>query len=240
MAKKDNTLYYLIGAVLLGGASFLFYRQWKKKKDTPQPITPLPPSTGPAPVPTPSGPAPASATKISELQNLMIKRYIQLNRDDEYNAAAAKGGWGNKSTSALQYLQPTNFASRGIPNANNIDAWIASIKKDVETASKEIQQQQQQQKSESESKILAGKYAEHFKKGGTLEVLTDFNAVLHKYDAIKNSYIPTKDTKKFFRKNKIKKGSTYTSVINRQNGQIIIVVNGVNYYPTSPSNLIAL
>ena len=137
-------------------------------------------------------------------------------------------------------MQPTNFASRGIPNANNIDAWIASIKKDVETASKEIQQQQQQQKSESESKILAGKYAEHFKKGGTLEVLTDFNAVLHKYDAIKNSYIPTKDTKKFFRKNKIKKGSTYTSVINRQNGQIIIVVNGVNYYPTSPSNLIAL
>lgn len=240
MAKKDNTLYYLIGAVLLGGAGFLFYRQWKKKKDTPEPITPLPPSPGPAPVPTPSGPAPASATKISELQNLMIKRYIQLNRDDEYNAAAAKGGWGNKSTAALQYLQPSNFASRGIPNANNINAWIASIKKDVENASSEVKKQSEKEIETAKLKKLASQYAKHFQSGKPIEVLTDFTAILHKYDSVKNSYVPTKDKRNFKAKTKLTKGSTYTSMIDRQNGQIIIVVGGDKYYPTSPSNLIAL
>ena len=219
MAKKDNTLYYIIGAAILGGAGFLFYRQWKKKKDTPEPIKPLPPSPGPAPVPTPSGPAPASATKISELQNLMIKRYIQLNRDDEYNAAAAKGGWGNKSTAALQYLQPTNFASRGIPNANNIDAWIASIKKDVETTAKEEQTQQTKQKTQAELIALENALLKHLNaKPGVnkIKLLTDVKAAAWQWDAARNRYVSLDETKSF------SKGTSYFAkeIWSRGNGTI--------------------
>lgn len=242
MQKKDNTLYYIIGAAILAGAGFVFYRQWKNKKDTPIiPPTPQPPTPTPTPQPAPKPqPAPASSSKIAELQNLMIKRYIQLGRDSEYNAASAKGGWGNLSTSALQYLQPSNFTSRGIPNASNIDAWIISIKKDVENAASEVKKQSEKEIETAKLKALATQYAKHFQSGKPIEVLTDFKAILHKYDSVKNSYVPTKDTKDFKAKTKLTKGNIYSSMIDRRNGQIIIVVGGDKYYPTSPSNLIAL
>jgi hypothetical protein len=237
MIKKDNTLYYLIGIAVLGGAGFLFWQNWKKKQSTPTPIPEPTPTPTPAPIP---GPTPAPSSKIAELQNLMIKRYIQLNRDNEYNAASAKGGWGNLSTNALKYLQPGNFASRGIPNASNIDAWINSIKKDVETAASEVKKQTEKESETAKLKKLASQYAKHFQLGKPIEVLTNFTGIMHKYDSVKNSYVPTKDTRVFKAKTILTKGSTYTSMIDRQNGQIIIVVGGDKYYPTSPSNLIAL
>ena len=89
MQKKSNTIYYLIGAVILGAAGFLWYRNMKKKSEPLEPVKPLPPGPSPAPAPTPTGPSAAPATKITELQNLMIKRFSQLNKESEYDKNAA-------------------------------------------------------------------------------------------------------------------------------------------------------
>lgn len=228
MAKKSNTIYYVIGAVILGGAGYLFYDNWKKKKDEPTP-SPEPPSPGPSPAPKPSpGPSPASATKINELQTLMIKRFVQLNRAGEYDAAAAKGGWGNKSTNALKFLQPANFASRGIPNASNIDFWISSIKKDVETAAKQEKDIETKKTSDAQLKKLATDLESHLKakKGNKIRLLADTTAIKTQFDKARGFYFPLGDTKKFF------KGAKYSidEIINRGNGTLGIKVGDFRYF----------
>ena len=230
MQKKSNTIYYLIGAVILGAAGFLWYRNMKKKNEPLEPPKPLPPGPSPAPAPKPGpvGPTPASSAKIAELQNLMIKRFVQLNRAGEYDAAAAKGGWGNKSTNALKFLQPANFASRGIPNASNIDFWISSIKKDVETAAKQEKDIETKKTSDAQLKKLATDLESHLKakKGNKIRLLADTNAIKTQFDKARGFYFPLGDTKKFF------KGAKYSidEIINRGNGTLGIKVGDFRYF----------
>lgn len=230
--KKNNTIYYILGAVLLGSAGFFFYRKWKDKKE---PITPTPPGPAPlppTPSPTPSGPSPASSAKITELQNLMIKRYEQLNRKDEYNANDAFNppGWGNKSTNALKYLQPTNFASRGIPNANNIDAWITSIKKDVEIAAKEEVQQQQTAQKTTDAIALEKKLENHLNSAPgikKIELLTDVSIKPWKYDDARGRYVLLDEpAKKYY------KGTKFVAkdITTRGNGTLGPSVGNKRYF----------
>jgi len=233
MKRKINTTYILLGAGLAVGA--LFALLTRKKKPTPEPITPEP-----TPKPTPQKEKPVNISgKIAQLQNLMIKRFEQLNRSTEYNAAAARGGWGNLSTAALKKLQPANLAAKGIPTAQNIDFWIASINKDVETAAKEIQSQQQKKKSDSELTKLSEQYAAHFNAGKDLQIATNFTAVEHVFDNVKQSWRPTDKSRNFYKGNKFNKNGTYNRAQSRGNGQFFFV-DGSKYFPTSPSNLIAL
>jgi len=242
--KKNNTIYYLIGALLLGGAGFFIYRKMKDKDEpiTPPGPAPLPP--GPAPLPpkpSPSGPSPASSAKITELQNLMIKRYEQLNRKTEYNANDAFNppGWGNKSTNALKYLQPTNFASRGIPNANNIDAYITSIKKDVETAAKEVQQQQTKQQTQTDLIALANSMEKHLnaKPGkNKIKLLADAKAYAFQWDNARKRYVLLDTFKNF------SKGNTFVAkdIVNRGNGTLGIKYSDGKRYFIPASTFIAI
>lgn len=180
-----------------------FTNQYKKKKEPISP--PLPPTPTPTPTPTPSGVSPAPANKITELQNLMIKRYEQLNKPTEYdkNAAFNPPGWGNLSTNALKYLQPTNFGSWGIPNANNIDKWIASIKKDVEIASKEIVQQQQTAQKTTDAIALEKKLINHLNAApgiNKIELLSNVSAKPWKYDDARGRYVLLDESAKTFYK----------------------------------------
>lgn len=236
IGRKNINLITVLGLSVAAGVLFAVFTGKKKPEPIPEPEQPEQPE--PAPKPTP-GTTQASAVKIAELQNLMIKRFEQLNRPTEYNASAARGGWGNLSATALKTLQPANYAAKGNPNAQNIDFWINAIKKDVETAAKEIQTQQQKKKSEADLIKLAEQYAAHFNAGKSLQIAADFTAVEHVFDNVKRSWIPTANTRKFFKGNKFKKTGTYKRAQPRGNGQFFFVQDN-KFFPTSPSNLIAI
>jgi hypothetical protein len=212
MQKKSNTIYYLIGAVILGAAGFLWYRNMKKKSEPLEPVKPLPPGPSPAPAPTPTGPSAAPATKITELQNLMIKRFSQLNKESEYdkNAAFNPPGWGAKSTAALAYLQPSNFKSRGVPNSSNIDQWIASIKKDVETAAKEEATQQTAKKTRTDLISLEKALKKHLDAptgSKKIKLLTDVTVKPFQYDQARGRYVLLDESPRKFTKGTIFKAS---------------------------------
>lgn len=232
MAKKDNTLYYVIGAAIVGVVGYFGYNYYQKKKDQ---QTPTP---EPTPTPTPEGkkqitPTAASAAKISELQKSMIRRFVQLNRSSEYDESAAKGGWGNKSRTALKTLQPSNYATQGDPNANNINFWINSINKDIETAAKESANLKTKQATTDELKKLSKGIVDYLAKGGKAKTIVEFTAVKHQYDTVKKTYVPLNETKKF------STGKVYEAneLFDRGNGQIMIK-DGLFRYPTTPQNFL--
>lgn len=236
MAKKDNTLYYLIGAAIVIVGGYFGYNEYKKRKGdeipTPEP-TPTPEPKKTTPKQTPSKPTNASAAKISELQKSMIRRFVQLNRANEYTESDAKGGWGNKSRTALQYLQPQNYASKGDPNASNIDFWINSINKDVETAAKESAAMKTKQNTVDQNKKLSKDIVAFVEKGGNARVIVAFTSVKHQLDAVKNTYIPLSTTRTFNVGKTFGKGDLF----DRGNGQIMIK-DGAFRYPTSPQNFL--
>jgi hypothetical protein len=234
MAKKDNTLYYLLGAAIVGVVGYFGYDYYKKKQGTPTPT----PEPTPTPTPKPerkrqTTPTAASAAKISELQKAMIRRFVQLNRSGEYTESDAKGGFGNKSRTALKTLQPNNYASKGDPNASNIDFWITSINKDIETAANESAQQKTKQATTSELKKLSKGIVDYLAKGGKARTIVEFTAVKHQFDAVKKTYVPLNETKKF------SKGKVYKAkeLFDRGNGQIMIK-DGLFRYPTTPQNFL--
>ena len=233
MAKQNNTLYYILGAAVVGVVGYFAYNKYKQGK---QPETPTP---EPTPEPqqqkgkTTTKPANASAAKIAELQKAMIRRYVQLNRADAFTDSDAKGGWGNKSRNALKYLQPTNYATKGDPNAGNIDFWITSINKDIETAAKESAALKTKQATTAELKNLSKGIVDYLAKGGKAKVISKFTAVKHQFDAVKKTYIPLKDTKTFSEGKVFEDGD----LVDRQNGQIMIK-DGEYRYPTTPQNFL--
>ena len=232
--KKDNTLYYLLGAAIVGVIGYFGYDYYKKKQETPTPT----PTPEPTPTPTPkrkrqTTPTAASAAKISELQKAMIRRFVQLNRSGEYTESDAKGGFGNKSRTALKTLQPTNYATKGDPNASNIDFWITSINKDIETAANESAQQKTKQATTAELRKLSKGIVDYLAKGGKARTIVEFTAVKHQFDAVKKTYVPLNETKKF------SKGKVYEAneLFDRGNGQIMIK-DGLFRYPTTPQNFL--
>jgi hypothetical protein len=235
MAKKDNTLYYLIGAAVVAVAGYFAYNKYKSKKDA---DTPTPPTPEPTPDPkkgkTQTTPTAASAAKINELQQAMIRRFVQLNRSSEYTENDAKGGFGIKSRTALKTLQPQNYASKGDPNASNIDFYITSINKDIETAAKESADLKTKQTSNAELKKLSAGIVDYLdKQEGKAKTIVEFTAVKHQFDTVKKTYVPLNETKKF------SKGKVYESgeLVDRQNGQIMIK-DGDFRYPTTPQNFL--
>lgn len=230
MAKKNNTLYYLLGAAVLGVVGYFGWEKYKKSKGGETPT--------PEPLPEPkekttTKPANASAAKISELQKAMIRRFVQVDRQNEYTESDAKGGWGNKSRTALQKLQPTNYASKGDPNASNIDFWITSINKDIETAAKESAAMKVKQVSNAQLQKLSKDIVDYLKKGGKVKVISKFTAVKHQFDAVKKTYIPLKDTKTFSEGKVFENGD----LVDRGNGQIMIKDDEYRY-PTTPQNFL--
>jgi hypothetical protein len=235
MAKKDNTLYYLIGAAIVGVVGYFGYKEYQKKKETPTPE--------PTPEPTPdqkqkkektqTTPTAASAAKINELQKAMIRRFVQLNRSSEYTENDAKGGFGGKSRTALKTLQPQNYESKGDPNAGNIDFWITSLNKDIESDAKESADQKTKQTSNDELKKLSKGIVDYLAKGGKAKTIVEFTAVKHQYDTVKQTYVPLNETRKF------SKGKVYESdeLVDRKNGQIMIK-DGLFRYPTTPQNFL--
>lgn len=232
MQKKDNTLYWIIGAAIVAGAGYFIYTGMKNKDKPIEPPQPGPspgpsPGPGPAPKPKPVGPAMASAAKIDELQKLMIRRFVQLNRSGEFDAAAAKGGWGSKSATALEKLQPQNFINLGNVNASNVDKWIAAIKKDVETAAAEQQKIQTKKTTDAQQIKLADALEKHLQtKGKKIRLLSDVTGIKHQYDNARGYYLPLGDTKKFY------KGAKYDKdeIINRGNGTLGIKVGDFRYF----------
>lgn len=228
---KDKNIMYVIGAAIVGVIGYFAYDKYKKGL---QP-TPTPEPT-PEPTPTPkkgATPKNASAAKIDELQKLMIRRFIQRGIENEYTANDAKGGFGSKSMTALKKLQPINYSTKGNPNAMNIDFYIKSLTADIETAARDIAQNKTKQTSIDQLKKLSKDIVAFLKTGGRAKVINEFTAVQHQYDAVKKTYIPLSNTRKF------SKGKTFDNgeLIDRQNGQIMIV-DGEYRYPTSPQNLL--
>jgi hypothetical protein len=232
--KKDNTVYYLLGAAIVGVVGYFGYNYYQKQKDQQTPT----PTPEPTPTPTPQGkrqttPTAASAAKIIELQKAMIRRFVQLNRSGEYTESDAKGGFGSKSRTALKTLQPSNYASKGDPNASNIDFWITSINRDIETAANESAQQKTKQATTDELKKLSKGIVDYLAKGGKARTIVEFTAVKHQFDAVKKTYVPLNETKKF------SKGKVYEAneLFDRGNGQIMIK-DGLFRYPTTPQNFL--
>jgi hypothetical protein len=229
--KKTNTIYYIIGAAILGVGGFYAYKKFfKKDEELPTPE--------PTPKPTPAPPQKtsnvASAAKIAEMQNLMIKRFEQLGRASEYNAAAAKGGWGQKSRNAIAILMPTNAKNLGEPTAANIDVYIKALTADVQTKAAQIKSQETTQKTTSENKKLAAAIFKHSEGGGTVKVLVDFKAPKVIFDKVKNTYIPSTGTMTFTIGDRISKGS----LVDRGNGQLLYKVGDVRYI-INPNYLIS-
>lgn len=232
--KKNNTIFYLIGAAIVGVAGFFVYKKYQADKNTEIPT----PDQTPTPTPTPENKTKtstaASAAKISELQNLLIRRFVQLNRSSEYTKDDAKGGFGNKSRNALKTLRPQTYASQGDPNAANIQLYIDSINTDIETAAKESSEQKTKQTSTNDLKKLSKDIVDFVNKGGKAKIINDFSAIKHQFDAVKKTYIPLNESKKFL------KGQIFFykgQLIDRGNGQILIK-DGSFRYPTTPQNFL--
>jgi hypothetical protein len=230
--KKSNTIYYALGAIALGVAGYFAYNKFKKKKDI-EPILPEPTPT-PKATPTATKTPPATAAQILEMQNLMIKRFEQLGRPGEYNSAAAKGGWGAKSRTAIATLMPTNAKNLGDPTSANINVYITALKKDVETAATEIKNKQTAEKTTEANKKLAAAIVKHSDGGGSVKVLTSFKAPKVIFDTVKNTYIPATGTYSFTIGDRLGKGT----LVNRGNGQILYKV-GTDRYIINPNYLIS-
>lgn len=227
--KKTNKIYYIIGAAILGVGGFYAYKKFFKKDEelpTPEPT--------PIPAPPQKTTNVASAAKIAEMQNLMIKRFEQLGRSSEYNAAAAKGGWGQKSRNAIAILMPTNAKNLGDPTAANIDVYIKALTADVQTKAAQIKSQETAQKTTEENKKLAAAIFKHSEGGGTVKVLVDFKAPKVIFDKVKNTYIPTTGTMTFIIGDRINKGY----LVNRGNGQLLYKVGDARYI-INPNYLIS-
>jgi len=227
---KDKNIMYIVGAAIVGVLGYFGYKKYKENQQptpTPEPIAPEPNKRQGVPV------IPASAAKIDALQKLMIRRFVQRNIADEYTANDAKGGFGNKSKAALQKLQPINYASKGAPNAGNIDFYIDSLTKDIATAANDIQQNKSKQTSIDNLKKLSKAIVDYLKNNGRAKVINEFTAVKHQFDAVKKTYVPLSQTKTF------KKNLVFNNgdLVDRQNGQIMIK-DGEYRYPTSPENLL--
>jgi hypothetical protein len=229
--KNKKTLYYALGALLVAGAGYFAYTRYKKKnEELPEPE----PQPTPQPSPTPTVTKAASAAKIAEMQNLMIRRFEQLGRSSEYNAAAAKGGWGSKSRTAIAVLMPTNAKNLGDPTAANVDIYIKALSADVATKAAQIKNQETAQQTTEANKKLAAAIVKHSDGGGTVKVLVNFEAPKVIFDKVKNTYIPTTGTMKFTIGDRISKGSLF----NRGNGQILYKVGDVRYI-INPNYLIS-
>lgn len=232
---KNKKLYYTIGAAILAIGGYVAYRQYKKKNEelpTPEP-EPLPPVKE-KPKVTPTKTQSASAAKIAEMQNLMIKRFEQLNRASEYTAAMAKGGWGAKSRAAIAKLMPTNAKNFGDPNADNVDKYISALSKDVQTAAQQEKNLETAQKSADAKKKLATATMTNLEKGGKAVLLVKVTSPLLKYDTVKNTYIPISGKTRTFEEGYVfRKGDLF----DRGNGQLLFVY-GDNRYPIDPTNLL--
>lgn len=225
---KDKNIIYIVGAAIVGLISYFGYKKYKENQlILPEPIAPEPDKKQTTMA------IPASAAKIDELQKLMIRRFIQRGIENEYTANDAKGGFGNKSKTALQKLQPINYASKGAPNTGNIDFYIEGLTKDIATAANEIQQNKSKQTSIDNLKKLSKDIIAYLKTGGRAKVINEFKAVKHQFDAVKKTYVPLTEVKTFY------KGRTFDNgdLVDRQNGQIMIK-SGEYRYPTSPENLL--
>lgn len=232
--KKTKSLYYIIGAAIVGvGGYFAYNKFFKKENETPTPEpTPTPtPTPQPKPVKTTTA---ATPTQIAEMQNLMIKRFEQLGRANEYNAAAAKGGWGKKSRDAIAILMPTNARILGDPTAANIDVYLRALRSDVAVKAAQIKFQETAQKTTAENKKLAAAIVAHNKKGGTVKVLTEFKAPKVIFDTVKNTYIPADGFMRFVQGEKIGKDKLF----DRGNGQILYKAGDVRYI-INPNYLIS-
>jgi hypothetical protein len=231
--SKNKTIIYIVGATILGLLGFAAYNQYEKNQ-LPKPE----PTPEPTPETTPetkkNKPAtPVSAAKIEQLQKLMIRRFIQLGRENEYTESDAKGGFGNKSRSALKTLQPTNFESKGDPSSANVDYYINALTKDIEKTSQDQAANKVKQTSTDQLKKLSKDIVTYVNAGGAAKVINEFTAIKHQLDAVKNTYVPLNATRKF------SKGYTFNAgdLVDRQNGQIMIK-DGEYRYPTTPQNLL--
>jgi hypothetical protein len=238
MAKKDNSIIIVLALAGLGYGGYLLYNQYmdKKKGDQPKPPSPEPtPSPTPTtPVVTPKAPNRASASKINQLQQAMIQWYNgKAIKNITYTDADATGGWGRLSRTALQNLYPVIYANNGDITASNIDLYINLLTKDLEKRASEQKQMQSKQATDSELKKLSANLVKQNQAGNLLKVLTDFTAIKHKFDSARGIYLPLGESRTF------KKGQTIRKVVDRKNGQILIVdpFNDDFRFPTNPNNL---
>jgi hypothetical protein len=130
-------------------------------------------------------------------------------------------------------LYPVIYANRGDINGSNIDRYLELLTADLQKRALEQKNLQTKQASSSELKTLSANLVKQNKAGNNLKVLTDFTAIRHKWDKARGIYLPLGDIRTF------KKGFVVTKVVDRGNGQILIVdsFNDDFRYPTNPNNL---
>jgi hypothetical protein len=220
MAKKNNTPIMLLLLGALGYGGYYLYTEYQKKKggDLPKPPEPEPENKVPVTPSTPKAPNKASSTKINALQQAMIQWYNGKSiKNITYTQSDASGGWGPKSRTALQNLYPVIYANRGDINGSNIDRYIELLTADLQKRATEQKNLQTKQASTSDLKKLSANLVKQNKAGNKLKVLTDFTAIKHKFDKARGIYLPLGDTRAF------KKGQVIMKVVDRFNGQILIV-----------------
>jgi hypothetical protein len=239
MAKKDNTLLYIVG---LGGLAYAGYELYKRYGTKKPPVTPtVEPKMDPGQPEqkttpsTPKAPSKPSDAKIMQLQELMIQWFRGSTiQNVQYGSAEAKGGWGTKSRTALQTLFPKLYATNGDITPSNIDMYIRVMKENLEKRTIQEKEQKTKQASANELQKLVSRLVNLNVTGRrNLKVLVPFTGVKHKFDKARNTYIALGDTKQFSKNQIISAGMT----IDRGNGQILIKGDKDFVYPTNPNNL---
>lgn len=226
-AKKTN--WYIYAA--LAAAAITGYFIWNKSNNGNGKEPGAEPT--PEPKPEPSEPKPKIAgkpnkAKATQLQELIVRRFEQLNRANELPKNFADGIWGDKSDAKAKELRPQTFANFGNVTSENVDKWIAAFEADVAAAAKEIQEQKAKQTTAEAQKVLANKLETWLNqsKTATIRLLNDVVAIRHEYDAARGRYVVLGD-KTTYRKNDTFKAS---NIINRGNGQIGIKEGQFRYF----------
>jgi hypothetical protein len=226
--NKSNWLIYAALAVA-GFTGFLVYRNWKNNQPQGEPEPqPEPNKGGTTPKPVAGKPSVAKAT---ELQNLIVRRFEQLNRAKELPAKFADGNFGKNSNERLKELRPETFKNFGAVTSGNVDKWIAALNADVAAAAKEISELKAKQTAKTALIDLANKLEQHLKKSpkSTIRLLNTVSATRHEFDAARGVYLPLGE-KNTYTKNTVFKAN---EIVNRGNGQLGIRAGQFRYFVNS-------
>lgn len=224
ITKKTNWFLYAV----LAAAGITGYLIWKKNDGGKDPEPEPEPEPKSEPKPQPKVDGKPSKAKATQLQNLIERRYQQLNRSNELGKDFADGNFGDKSNAALKFLRPQTFVNWGNATTANVDQWIKALESDVAIAAKEIAEMKAKQTAKSTLITLANKMEKHLKSRQTasIRLLNDVNATRHEYDAARGVYLPLSE-KILYPKNSVYRAK---DIVNRGNGQLGIKAGQFRYF----------
>lgn len=227
--KKSGSIWTPL-LIALAGLGFYIFNDLKAKP-TPDPTTPEP-TPEPTPQPTPKPQTQQQTTSIPKqkainLQNLILRRFVQLGRENELGKNFVDGSFGDRSNVALQKLRPKTYQTSGRVTSQNIDFYISNLTLDVEKAAKDEKEMKTKQTTQKANIDLANSLLKYVQTPGKeLRLLNDVTATKTQFDVARNTYLNLNDTRKFFKNSRFGKDR----LVNRNDGYIGIKVDEFRYF----------